>query len=113
MRYLRFGQWLNGFTKNGGLDAIYFEEVRRHRGTTAAHVYGGLLGVLTSWCEDREIPYQGIPVGTIKRQATGRGNVDKDQMIAAANKAGIVTTSSDEADAYWILVHVLKRDMLA
>lgn len=43
MRYLRFARWLNEVLVSvGGLEAVYFEEVRRHVGTDAAHVYGGL-----------------------------------------------------------------------
>ena len=44
MRYLRFRGWLAELAKDaGGLTAIYFEEVRRHLSTDAAHVHGGLL----------------------------------------------------------------------
>jgi hypothetical protein len=100
MRFLRFEQWLE---KNFSADAIYFEEVRSHKGTDAAHVYGGLLAVLTSFCEKRHIPYQGVPVGTIKRHATGKGNASKEQMIAAARKRGWLPEDDNEADAQWIL----------
>ena len=40
MRYLYFKNWLDSF-KTYDLKAIYFEEVRRHLGVDAAHVYGG------------------------------------------------------------------------
>ena len=37
MRYLRFERWLDETRKiAGGIDAVYFEEVRRHAGTDAA-----------------------------------------------------------------------------
>jgi hypothetical protein len=69
-RYLRFRGWLEGVAADGGrTGTIHFEEVRAHAGTDAAHIYGGLLATLTSWCEQRSIPYQGVPVGTIKRLA--------------------------------------------
>ncbi|OYV01413.1 MAG: hypothetical protein CFE26_22945, partial [Verrucomicrobiales bacterium VVV1] len=75
MRYLRFGKWLDQtLDVTGGIDAVYFEEVRRHAGTDAAHVFGGLLATLTAWCEEHELPYQGVPVGTWKRHACGKGN---------------------------------------
>ena len=45
-----------------GLAAVYFEEVRRHAGTDAAHLYGGFLATLTSWCEQHGIAYQGVPM---------------------------------------------------
>ena len=64
MRYLRFVKWLDQTLEvTGGIDAVYFEEVRRHIGTDAAHVYGGLLATLTAWCEEHSLPYQGVPVG--------------------------------------------------
>jgi hypothetical protein len=62
---------------------VYFEEVRRHAGVDAAHAYGGFMAHLTAWCEHHQIPYQGVPVGTIKKHATGKGNANKDQMIGA------------------------------
>ena len=77
--------------------------MRRHVGTDAAHVYGGLLAVLTSWGELRGVPYEGVPVGTIKRHATGKGNANKDSMIAAARSRGFDPTDDNEADALALL----------
>ena len=54
-----------------------FRRSQRHAGTDAAHVYGGLLATLTAWCEQNTDPYQGVPVGTIKRLIAGKGNADK------------------------------------
>ncbi len=68
MRYLRFTRWLGELAHiTGGLSRIVFEEVRRHAGTDAAHIYGGFLGHLSAWCETRSVAYEGVPVGTIKR----------------------------------------------
>ena len=108
MRYLRFGKWLEQTLEvTGGIDAVYFEEVRRHIGTDAAHVFGGLLAPLTSWCEGNAIPYQGVPVGTIKRYATGKGNADKAAMIAAVRERGFEPADDNEADAIAILLWAL------
>lgn len=107
MRFLRFRHWLDEMrqTGPGPIAAVYFEEVRRHLGTDAAHIYGGLLGVVTAWCEEHEIPYQGVPVGEIKKHATGKGNADKAAMIAAAKAKGHAPDDDNEADAiaiaYW------------
>jgi len=109
MRYLRFGKWLEQTLEvTGGIDAVYFEEVRRHIGTDAAHVFGGLLATLTSWCEGHGIPYQGVPVGTIKRFATGKGNADKAAMIDAVRKRGFEPADDNEADAIAILLWALE-----
>jgi Holliday junction resolvasome RuvABC endonuclease subunit len=104
MRYLRFKNWLTEIKNQlGQVDAVYFEEVRRHAGTDAAHVYGGFLAVLTAWCEHHKIAYQGVPVGTIKKHATGKGNAGKDEMIAAAKAKGHPVENDNEADALAIL----------
>ncbi len=104
MRYLRFKRWLTEIKAAAGhIDEIYFEEVRRHLATDAAHAYGGFLAVLTSWCEHHGIAYQGVPVGTIKKHATGKGNADKDAMIEAMRARGFAPVDDNEADALALL----------
>ena len=104
MRYLRFTNWLTEIDRlSGPIAAIWFEEVRRHAGTDAAHVYGGLMASLTSWGELCGIPYEGVPVGTIKRHSTGHGNANKQTMIAAAKARGYSPADDNEADAIAIL----------
>lgn len=110
MRFLNFRHWLTE-TKNkaGQIDAIYFEEVRGHKGVDAAHTYGGFLATLTAWCEHHSIPYEGVPVQTIKKHATGRGNADKKAVIAAVKRRGFLPNDDNEADALallnWTLFH--------
>ena len=104
MRFLRFKQWLTEIKQMaGGLDVVFFEEVRRHAGVDAAHAYGGFLAHVTAWCEHHEIPYEAVPVGTIKRHATGKGNANKDAVIAAVRKLGFDPADDNEADALAIL----------
>ena len=104
MRYLRFKHWLAELKNiTGDINAVYFEEVRRHVGVDAAHVYGGLMATLTTWCEHHCIPYQGVPVGTIKKHATGKGNSGKAEVIAAMRANGHPVTDDNEADALAIL----------
>lgn len=104
MRYLRFQYWLAEIDLlSGPFDSIWFEEVRRHVGTDAAHVYGGFLATLSSWCEREGIAYQGVPVGTIKRFTTGKGNAPKEAMIAAVRARGFSPSDDNEADAIAIL----------
>ena len=105
MRFLRFRGWLAEVAGlSGGVARIVFEEVRAHAGTDAAHVYGGFLGTLTAWCEEHEVPYEGVPVGTIKRFATGKGNADKAAMIAAMRARGFAPADDNEADAIALLL---------
>jgi Holliday junction resolvasome RuvABC endonuclease subunit len=104
MRYLRFKRWLAEVARAAeGLDAVYFEEVRRHAGVDAAHACGGFLARLTAWCEQHGIPYQGVPVGTIKKHATGKGNACKPKMVAAMEDLGFRPADDNEADALALL----------
>ena len=110
MRYLRFHRWLSevvGPAENPSVQEIVFEEVRRHLGVDAAHAYGGFLGQLSSFCEERKIPYRGVPVGTIKKFATGKGNANKDLMIAAAKGKGFNPADDNEADAILLLCYAI------
>ena len=108
MRFLKFQRWLDNIhTIREGITEICFEEVRRHLVTDAAHVYGGMLAMLTSWCEDLKIPYQGVPVKTIKKHMTNNGGASKREVIAAVREKGHETKDDNEADAlallYWRL----------
>ena len=104
MRFLRFKRWLNELlSASHSINAVYFEEVRRHAGVDAAHAYGGFKGHLTAWCEHHNIPYQGVPVGTIKKHATGKGNAGKDDMIASVRLRGHTPVDDNEADALALL----------
>jgi hypothetical protein len=59
MVFLRFRAWLQEVDETaGGIGAVYFEEVRFHRGVTAAQVHGGFLAHLTAWAEMFKIPYR-------------------------------------------------------
>lgn len=110
MRWLTFRKWLQTIhNEHGPLEAVYFEEVRRHIGTDAAHAYGGFLATLTAWCEARSVPYQGIPVGTIKRHATGKGNANKAAMIAAMQAKGFRPADDNDADALALLLCVMDQ----
>jgi len=116
MRYVRFAnalrelldRWDFRTGENDRSVHVAFEEVRRHRGVAAAHVYGGLMATLQSVLEDREykIPYVSIPVGTIKKHATGKGNASKEEMIASAKKEweeeSWELADDNEADALWV-----------
>ena len=110
MIWLRFRGWLQEINEtSGGVGVVVFEEVRRHLGTTAAHAFGGYLAHLTAWAEANRIPYQGVPVSTIKRHTTGKGNADKQAMIVAVKALGFNPADDNEADALallnWAIAH--------
>lgn len=99
MRFVKLIGLLDKLFAATPFDQVVFEEVRRHAGTDAAHIYGGLMGTLTAWCETTALPYKGVPVGTIKKYATGNGNASKGAMIAAAKGWGYNPRDDNEADA--------------
>lgn len=107
MRYLRFRrEFLNRFR---AVREVWFEEVHRHEGTDAAHVYGGLLATLTAWCEENAIPYRGVGVGVIKKHITGKGNANKQAVIEAVQAKGFKPADDNEADALALLDFALKE----
>jgi Holliday junction resolvasome RuvABC endonuclease subunit len=109
MRYLRFRAWLEQLRRYAGrIEAVHFEEVRRHVGVDAAHLYGGFLATLSAWCEHQTIPYQGVPVGTIKRFIAGKGNADKETVIASVRSHGFNPADDNEADAIAILLWAIE-----
>lgn len=101
MRFVRFENELDNFKAQ--VDQVVFEEVRRHRGTDAAHVYGGLLAVLTAWCEKNKIPYQGHTVQAIKIFSAGKGNASKEEVIKAVEGWGFQPKNDNEGDAIALL----------
>lgn len=110
IRYLRFSHWLSEI-KNlaGSLDLISYEEVRRHLSTDSSHVYGGLMATLTAWCELHSIPYLGVPVGTIKKHAAGKGNAGKAEVMEAMIARGFSPKDDNEADALALLTWTMDQ----
>jgi len=107
MRYVNFKRAfasLIGESLLLGPCVVYYEEVRRHAGTSAAHTYGGIVAMLVAVCEEDGVPYTSIPVGTVKKFATTKGNASKEMMIAAAKVRwpGFEPVDDNEADARWI-----------
>jgi hypothetical protein len=104
MKFIRFQRLLKEFPRP---TLINYEEVRRHLGVDAAHAYGAYQGHLTSYCDgqDPQIPYESIPVATIKARATGKGNASKEEMIASCRTLlKHEPTDDNESDARWLLV---------
>lgn len=105
MRQLRLRARLRDLLQQEAVDLVAWEEVRRHAGTQAAHVYGALTGLLAEECEARGLRYTTVPVATVKRLATGKGNADKSAMVTAAARKWSLREdllAEDEADARWI-----------
>lgn len=82
---------------------VLYEQVHRHAGTRACHVYGGLLAHLQVWCLNHQIVATPVGVGQIKKFWTGRGNATKDDMVAEARARGFDPVDDNEADALALL----------
>lgn len=107
---MQFREWLVELKNaKGGFDEVYFEEVRSHKGTDAAHKYGGFVAILEEFCEHHQIPYLGVPVGTIKKHITGKGNATKYAVIDAIKAKGFTPVDDNEADSLALLDYVLAK----
>ncbi len=105
-RFVEFREFLK---KQLPLKTIYFEEVRRHIGVDAAHCYGGFKATLTTFCEDHNISYQGVHVGTIKKHIFGKGNATKEQVIEAVKLRGHYPKDDNEADAIALGYYIISN----
>jgi Holliday junction resolvasome RuvABC endonuclease subunit len=84
-------------------DILFYEYVRRHLGTKAAHAYGGYRAYLLVACYECGISCCPVQVQAIKKLATGNAKANKSQMIMATETALSAKNISDnEADAYWV-----------
>ena len=107
IRFLRFRrELLNNFKS---VREVYFEEVRRHEGTHAAHIYGGLWATLCAWCEENTIPYKGVEVGMWKKAIVGKGNVGKKEVMACMKARGFDPIDDNESDALAILSYARRN----
>ena len=103
-RWIKFRAFLNEQRLQGGeIHAVYYEDVKQHAGTLAAHVYGGFLACLEMWCASNNVPLRPVGVGVVKKHWTGKGNADKDRMVAEAERRGFRPKDNNEADALAIL----------
>jgi len=103
MKFIKLCSLLREVIKSQDDPIVVYEEVRRHLGVSAAHIYGGITSMIQVVCVEEDCEHFAIPVGTVKKFATGKGNAGKDDMIAACvKKWGYTPIDDNEADARWI-----------
>lgn len=90
---------------------VVWEEVRAHKGVTAAHVYGELRGELMAFCEMQRWPYRSLPVQWGKVAITGSGAASKDAVALGVRRhwIGLDPKSLDASDALSALTACLDR----
>lgn len=104
-RFVRAADEFRAALMRPDVRAVYYEQVRRHLGTQAAHVYGGLFALLAAECHRARVPLRPVSVAAVKIAATGKGTATKaDIMAAASRRWGSVVMTEDEADARFVLV---------
>lgn len=106
MQFIHFRGFLDRLHRDVPVGRIVYEEVRRHLGVDAAHTYGGFWAHLTAWCQEHQVPFEGVPVATIKKYATGKGNAKKPDMVAAVQRRYPTVTDDNTADAIALLHYV-------
>jgi len=75
-----------------------------------AHQLGELGGVIRLGLFQRKLPFVVIPPSKLKQFATGKGQIEKEAVIAqAVRRLGYEGYSHDEADALWLLQMGLHR----
>lgn len=109
--YWRFMRWLTELDEaHDRIDTVVYEAVFAHKGSLAAHKYGAFEGLLLCWCAARDLSVEGIPVGRIKKHATGFGFARKDAVLKAIRARGFTPTDDNEADALALLFYALKDE---
>ena len=110
-RWIAFRQWLTDTARqSGGIQAVYFEDVRRHVSNLSARVYCGYLAMLEAWCAANNVPMVGVGVGTIKKAWTGNGSATKTEMMDEAKRRGFRPGCDNEADAQAILAYAIEQE---
>lgn len=111
-RWLRFAAHLSALKRElGEIHVAYYEDVKRHAGTQAAHAYGAFESHLQVFCDVNRIRLESVGVGQIKKHWTGRGNADKDAMVAEARRRGFKPADDNAADALAIMHYAIEREV--
>lgn len=112
VRWSNYRAWLAELVRDKQITAVYFEDVKRHAGTLAAHVYGDYLAMTEMVCQQHNIPMVGIGVGQAKKKWTGSGRADKAVMVKEAQRRGFKVASGedDTADALALLAYALEQE---
>lgn len=97
-RFLNLYQFLDS-TKSEDVTFVAYEAAPFQQGA-AIPIYHGLIGVLKLYCLEFDIPYVGIPVGTVKKAFTGKGNSNKAAMMKECDRRGMKYDDDNSSDAY-------------
>lgn len=108
-RIVRLRKLVAGFCDK--VDGIIIEDVEFSRFRIQTQMWASLRAAIWLACEECGIYYEAVNVKTLKKWATGNGNADKPQMLAAAQKQRPdLKFGADSADAFhlwtWAQKHI-------
>ncbi len=114
-KWQRFRAWLSKTIADEAVDLIVFEDVKAHgKGAVlAAHAYGGFRAMLEMVADQHRVRLLPVGVGTIKKHWTGKGNANKDAMLAQAKARGFRPETDNDADALAILHWAIEQESKA
>ncbi len=104
MRLIRFRAKIREIIELEKIDLVVYERVSG-RFKASISVSAELAGTLKVICEDSKIEYRAFSPKEIKQHATGKGNCNKEAMVAAAKLKwpSIDIIDDNHADALWLL----------
>lgn len=115
MRFVRLARKLAEIHLAFGLELVLYEDVTVQSGARAnarsQKFLAQALGVTRLFCEERNIPYEGVNLATIKSHALNGKKGKKEDVFAAAQKRfGEENVPDDNvADALWLLDYALEK----
>jgi Holliday junction resolvasome RuvABC endonuclease subunit len=107
-RYAALDAHLTRVHAQSALDIIAIEQAH-HRGGRATEYALGYLAVVHLWAYRRAVEVVVAHASAVKRHATGHGDANKREMVAAAAARWNYCADDNEADALWILDWAIGR----
>ena len=110
MKGLRFRAKLKEICELENINLIAYERVAGMHANSIIHS-AKMVAIIEVFCEENGIQYRAYSAPAIKKFATGKGNANKEAMVAAAGlKYGYMGKDDNEADALHIY-HLTKQDL--
>lgn len=100
--YLRFRTWFKSLLLNHQIKIVIYEYTFS-KSQAASEILTNLRGRIQEECAALSVEFAAVPATTLKKWATGKGNADKDQMMArAVAYLGRPPIDDNEADAVMV-----------
>lgn len=96
--YYNLYQYLEDLLGSNSIEVIVYEEAKFQQGMAIAY-YHGFAAVVQVIGDLWGVPVVPIPVGTIKKSVTGKGNADKEEVMKAVSEAGYTYDDNNSSDA--------------